>query len=53
MYIRNRVRLDSRIRNTIASLDLDRPVSWYFCDGFSDFIALLDGEEVEVVRCYS
>jgi len=49
----NRLRLDSRIRNTIASLYLDRPVSWYFCEGFSDFVALLDGEEVEVVRCYS
>ena len=53
VVIRNRLRLDSRIRNSIASSDLDRLVSWYFCEGLSDSVALLDGEEEKVVRCYS
>jgi len=34
-------------------MDLDRLVSWYFCEGFLDVIAPLDGEEEEVVGCYS
>jgi len=49
----NRLGLESRMRNAIASSDLDRPVSWYFCEGFSDVVTPLDGEEEEVVRCYS
>jgi len=53
IVVRNRLRLDSRIRNSIASLDLDGPVSWYFCEGFSDVVARLGGEEEEVVGCYS
>jgi len=53
IVVRNRLRLDSRIRNSIASLDLDRLVGSYFCEGFSDIVAPLDREEVEVVRCYS
>ena len=53
VVIRNRLRLDSRIRNSIASLDLDSLVSWHFCEGFSDIVTLLDGEEEEVVGCYS
>jgi hypothetical protein len=53
IMVRNWLRLDSRIRNSIASLDLDRLVSWYFCEGFSDVFTPLDGEEEEVVGCYS
>ena len=53
IVVRNRLRLESRIRNSIASLDLDRLVSWYFSEGFSDVVAPFDGPEVEVVGCYS
>ena len=47
----NRLRLESRIRNSIVSLDLDRLVSWYFSEGLSDVVAPFDGPEVEVVGC--
>ena len=53
IVVRNRLRLDSSIRNSIVPLDLDRLVSWYFCKGFLDVVAPLDGEEAEVVGCYS
>jgi len=53
IVVRNRLRLDSRIQNSIASFDLDRLVSWYFCEGFSDVVSPLDGAEEEVVGCYS
>jgi len=53
IVVGNRLRLESRIRNSIASLDLDGLVSWYFSEGFSDIVAPLDRAEEEVVGCYS
>ena len=51
--VRNRLRLYSRIRHAIASLNFDRLVSWCFYEDLSDLVALFDGDEEEVVGCYS
>ena len=53
IMVRNRLRLYSRIRDAIASLNFDGLVSWCFCEDLSDLVALFDGDEEEVVGCYS